>query len=470
MRRFAVLLIILSIILIPAISTASSYDGTYSAWAEQELKTAEGYGLTFPAVMSQFKRDITREEFSALAVKLYEKLTGKTATAAVNPFTDTKNTEVLKAFRLKIITGKTTTLFYPGDKITRQEIAVMLTRTLNAAYPGAIKDKGGTLPFADRNFIASWALESMQFVYNDGIMNGYSATRMEPLKNTSREQAIALVKRTYEKYRNFQTATQQVPVQPEPAAPSATTVPVVAGTGAYIDTSQKDKGLVRVGYKGAASDKMKVMVSKGSTTYYYPLKPNGVIEGFPLQLGNGQYKVSVLKNISGTQYSYVKTETFSISLSDPNIVYLNSIQTINWNSDSAAAKKNSQLAGSETDPMKRITSSYDFIVKNVVYNYDKIKGLSSDYTPSPDETLRVLNGICYDYSSLFAAMKRSEGVPIKLVKGYNRYTDVYHAWNEVYINGKWVVVDTTFDAIYYQNNQGYSFQKNSSDYTKIYEY
>ena len=67
-------------------------------------------------------------------------------------------------------------------------------------------------------------------------------------------------------------------------------------------------------------------------------------------------------------------------------------------------------------------------------------------------------------------MKRSEGIPIKLVKGYSRYTDVYHAWNEVFINGKWVVVDTTFDSVYYSNRQDYTFQKNSSDYTKVYEY
>ncbi len=251
-----------------------------------------------------------------------------------------------------------------------------------------------------------------------------------------------------------------------------TTVPVttVPGTGVYTDVSLKDKGLVRVGYKGVSTEKIKVMVTKGEAKYFYPLKPDGIIKGFPLQLGNGEYKVSVLKNISDNKYSYLKTEKFSINLKDPNVVFLNSIQTIEWSSESQSMKKNKQLVGSETDPIKRINASYNFIVKNVTYNYDKIKGLTSDYTPNPDETLRVLNGICYDYSSLFAAMKRSEGIPIKLVKGYNKFTDVYHAWNEVLINGKWVVVDTTFDSVYYSGKKTYSFQKNSSDYTKIYEY
>lgn len=471
MRRYSGLVLILAFILVPAIATASSvvssFDGTQSSWAEGELRQAYGYGLTFPGVMNNYKRDITREEFSALAVKLFEGITGNKAMIGNNPFNDTKDTEVLKAYRLQIINGKSPTSFYPYEKITRQEIAVMITRTLNASGIST-KITDSSFPFADRGQISSWADDSMQFVYSNGIMKGIDSSSIGPILNTSREQAIVLMKRTYEKYKETTTRIQPqpLPIQSVPTQ-SLSTVP---GIGAYIDTSQKDKGLVKIGYKGSGTEKLKVMVAKGDTKYYYPLKPDGVIYGFPLQLGNGEYKISILNNITGNQYGYVKTESLSISLKDPNVVYLNSIQTINWTPDSAAAKKNLQLVGNLTDMTGRINASYDFIVKNVTYNYNKINGLTSDYTPNPDETLRVLNGICYDYSSLFAAMKRSEGVPIKLVKGYNRYTDVYHAWNEVFINGKWVVVDTTFDSVYYSNKQDYTFQKNSNDYTKVYEY
>lgn len=471
MKRFFGLALILVFILVPVAANATSavlsLDGTQSSWAESELRQAYGYGLTSSGVMNNYKRDITREEFSSLAVKLYEGLTGNKALVETNPFTDTKNTDVLKAFRLQIINGKSSTGFYPYDKITRQEIAVMITRTLNASGMST-KATSSSFPFTDKGQISSWAIDAMQFVYSSGIMKGIDSSSIGPLQYTSREQAIVLMKRTYEKYRGATAVVQPppLPTQPTPAQ----TVTTVPGSGAYIDTSLKEKGLVRVGYKGTGSEKLKVMVAKGETKYYYPLKPDGVIHGFPLQLGNGEYKVSVLNNISGNQYGYLKTETLSINLKDPNIVYLNSIQTITWNPDSAASKKNIQLTTGITDPTKKINASYDFIVKNVTYNYDKINGLTSEYTPNPDETLKVLNGICYDYSSLFAAMKRSEGIPIKLVKGYNKYTDVYHAWNEVYINGKWVVVDTTFDAVYYSNRQDYAFQKNSGDYTKVYEY
>jgi hypothetical protein len=244
----------------------------------------------------------------------------------------------------------------------------------------------------------------------------------------------------------------------------------VCTTGVCIDDSLKNNGLVRVGYKGTSTEKVKLLISKDGNQYFYPIKPDGIMVGFPLQMGNGDYKVSVLSNVTGNTYAYVKTSNISIQLANPNAVYLNSIQTISWSPTSAAALKNRSLIGLETDYTKRITLGYNFVVQNVRYDFAKISSLTPDYIPIPDQTLQVLKGICYDYSSLFAAMKRSEGVPIKLVKGYSTLVEGYHAWNEVYINGKWIVVDTTVDAAFYNAKGTFSFAKSTVDYTKVYEY
>ena len=61
--------------------------------------------------------------------------------------------------------------------------------------------------------------------------------------------------------------------------------------------------------------------------------------------------------------------------------------------------------------------------------------------PSPDETLALGTGICFDYASLSAAMLRSLGIPCKVVTGYVSPDGVYHAWNLVYINGSWTSVE-----------------------------
>ena len=50
--------------------------------------------------------------------------------------------------------------------------------------------------------------------------------------------------------------------------------------------------------------------------------------------------------------------------------------------------------------------------------------------------------MCYDFSSLFAAMCRSEGIPCALTKGYAGSS--YHAWNKVNLNGSWYQIDLTY--------------------------
>jgi len=92
-----------------------------------------------------------------------------------------------------------------------------------------------------------------------------------------------------------------------------------------------------------------------------------------------------------------------------------------------------------------------------------------DYLPDIEKTYLEETGICYDYAALFAAMLRSIGIPTKLVKGYSKENpEVYHAWNEVLINGTWIVVDTTLDAS--EPKDKTQMSKTSSDYLKVYEY
>jgi hypothetical protein len=189
----------------PALSVLAAdplvLDGTESAWAKPELELAYTYGLTYSTVMKTFTKPITREEFCVIVVKLYEKLTGKTAQAGKSPFTDTTNAEIIKAYNLGVVQGTGAGKFSPALSITRQEIATMIYRALGKAiYP--LKAVSQTnFPFADKGKVAAWALEAMEFAYQNAIMKGVSASAIDPLSNTTREQGIVLIKRTFEAFR-----------------------------------------------------------------------------------------------------------------------------------------------------------------------------------------------------------------------------------------------------------------------------
>jgi len=176
-------------------------DGTQSGWAETEITQAHDSGLTYPGVTTDFQRRITREEFSTIAVKLYEKLSGNTAVPGDDPFVDTDNPDILKAYALGIVKGVSPTQFAPSNNITRQEMCVMIYRALRAAGENITLSSTGTFPFTDASQIAAWAINEVRFCYENGIMKGTSPTTISPLVNTPREQAIVLIFRTYEAFK-----------------------------------------------------------------------------------------------------------------------------------------------------------------------------------------------------------------------------------------------------------------------------
>lgn len=184
--------------ILTATTAANSYPGA-SSWAVEEIDLAVQAGLTTPDILSNFQSSITREEFCEIAVKLYEALSGETAyPVSPNPFTDTSNSEILKAYNLGIVKGVAADKFAPNQNITRQEICVMLLRALKAVHPGANYSASGVGTFADESLIASWAIDAVRYMSKEGIMQGLGGGKIGPLGNTTREMAILLVYRTYD--------------------------------------------------------------------------------------------------------------------------------------------------------------------------------------------------------------------------------------------------------------------------------
>lgn len=169
-----------------------------SDWAVAEVNSAKNNGLTTDAVTEDYQSYITRENFCELVVKLYEKITKKTPSKPTNPFNDTSNGDVLKAYNLGIVKGVSSTSFNPYSNITRQEICAMLVRAISVMYTNIDTTDYYEHYFNDSYEISSWAEDSVQFAYDNDIMQGTGNNCISPLGNTTCEQAILLVNRIYE--------------------------------------------------------------------------------------------------------------------------------------------------------------------------------------------------------------------------------------------------------------------------------
>lgn len=238
----------------------------------------------------------------------------------------------------------------------------------------------------------------------------------------------------------------------------ASTSAVYSKNGVTIDAQNTTNGFVQVKSSGS-NKKQKVQVKKGSAAYNYDLNSKGTYETFPLQMGNGQYNVRVLENVSGNSYKEIYSVSLSVTLSGETAPFLHPNQFVNYTSSSQSAKKAAELcAGSKTD-IEKLKTIYNYMIKNIQYDYQKAKTVTSGYVPNPDSILSSKKGICFDYASLMAAMLRSQGVPTRLVVGTVDTVAVTHAWNEVYLQGKgwvavkieitstgWKLMDSTFGA------------------------
>ncbi len=264
---------------------------------------------------------------------------------------------------------------------------------------------------------------------------------------------------------------------------------IYKGSKSEIDASATDDGYVRIKYLKETSKKLKVIIEKDTEKYTYDLNSKGEYDIYPLQMGDGKYKIRVYENLSGNKYAVKQTVTITVKLKDANAPFLVSNQFVNYTDTSETIKKAEELTeGKETD-FEKIDAIYDYIITNITYDTEKAKTVKSGYLPTVDEILKFNKGICFDYASVMAAMLRSQGIPAKLVTGYSSNLNVFHAWNEVYTEetgwiklnemyfdgAQWKLMDSTIASSAKQSNSPRVMEYtnkliDSKYYTKQFEY
>lgn len=228
-----------------------------SPWAAELVERAGEKDL-MPECLEglSLKENITRAQFAAVCVKLYEAMSLEEAELPVsNPFVDTEDPEVLKAYELGVVTGMTVNHFGGDELLTREQAATMLTSVYKAqrirskgayylmwlasqysdengilAVPGAPgytgtggsndplqKDNYGMSPyaaantlsgvyqrlygsldtstaafFADHVQISDWARDSVYFMEQYGIVNGVGNNFFKPQDHTQAQAALVM--------------------------------------------------------------------------------------------------------------------------------------------------------------------------------------------------------------------------------------------------------------------------------------
>ena len=171
----------------------------YSSWAKDEIDAAQEHGLYEPFFYP--KLDITRANFTQLAMNLYNKIyPGKEIPALETKFTDCNDADITAdvhdAAALGIVTGYEDGTFRPYKTISRQEAATMLDRLYQVL--GGKTDVVSEKAFADDTKIGDWARDSVYAMRKIGIMQGKENNRFCPTDGYTAEQSIVTIERMYQ--------------------------------------------------------------------------------------------------------------------------------------------------------------------------------------------------------------------------------------------------------------------------------
>lgn len=252
------------------------------------------------------------------------------------------------------------------------------------------------------------------------------------------------------------------------AAPAAS---FAAPSDWTLNTSKSGDGLVELKINVNTTAKLKVLVQKGETKYYYDVNALAT-ESIPLQLGDGTYTVALLQNVSGTSYKRLDAQTVQASGIQSFEPYMVSNPIVKYGAEDDVVKFARMLTKNAKSDDEKIKAVYTYITAKFKYDTNRAKNVQSGYVPDVNAVLKASSGICYDYSAVMAAMLRSLDIPTKVNMGYSKYMKAYHAWNEVYLKstGTWITLDTTYDNAFIKAGQKVTMIKTATDFTVLKSY
>jgi hypothetical protein len=166
-------------------------------WAQGSINKLAGRLITNGIEEHLFapQQVITRAEMTALLLRAM----GFTNSKHEAIFTDVHDNDwfapyVATAAKLGLVEGDQS-LFRPGDSITREELAVLITRAMKLAGHEQTEENTLVQHHPDLQMVSVWAEAAIQNCLNAGIILGDEGGYIQPYQNSTRAEAITMVSR-----------------------------------------------------------------------------------------------------------------------------------------------------------------------------------------------------------------------------------------------------------------------------------
>ncbi|MDR6555643.1 S-layer homology domain-containing protein [Paenibacillus qinlingensis] len=182
------------------VQSSKTFDDVKAHWAKADVELLASKLVIKGVSDSQFvpNASITRAEFAALLTRALG--LNEDAATAIAKFNDVTAGSwyagsIGAAVKADLINGFEDGSFLPNERITREQMAVMMTRAMTFAGTIVDVDLEALAVFADAAQVSGWAKDAVSQAMHAGIVRGVTESTFHPKADATRAEAAVMLKR-----------------------------------------------------------------------------------------------------------------------------------------------------------------------------------------------------------------------------------------------------------------------------------
>lgn len=180
------------------------------------------------------------------------------------------------------------------------------------------------------------------------------------------------------------------------------------------------------------------------------IKNKSINKNLYLRSGAGNYNIKIFASTHSSPYGGSYAYVNEINATNTDIRDLNFLLPSDevQSDDTEIIRIAESLVNADMTDLEKVKAAHNFVADRIDFDNEGYK--TGNYVNNPTDAAYVLQKgvtVCAGYSSLYAAIVRAMGIRAAVIHGKayvnNKWED--HAWNEVFVDGKWEIVDVTWD-------------------------
>lgn len=190
MKRFAAILLMGILCVAAAIPAFAEVKTNAAFWAVSSMEYAYENGIVTETELQKATSPMSRKEFCGVVMGFLESVTGIERKATIaTPFSDCDDPIVIAAYEAGVIGGVEPGKFAPDHTLTREQMAIMIARTLKVCNLDLTEDAKKN-PFTDTKTLYESSNRYIDQLYGAEIVNGYDDGTYGPFRKMTVQEAV----------------------------------------------------------------------------------------------------------------------------------------------------------------------------------------------------------------------------------------------------------------------------------------